>query len=269
MSPPDDLPASRRSAKMQKYSAPALEKGLEILEFLSLQSQSSSMQQIASGVGRNKNEIFRMMIVLEESGYIDRRDADNFSLTDKLYHLGLRRPANRRIADIALPHMDVFSRIVPLCCYLIVAAGDEVVTIAKAESLDAYTFSVAIGHRDSILNSAEGLCLLAHMQTARRERLFHHLGLAAAQASSVLDDLATMRRAGSFVRENAFVRGVTNIAAPIFDEEGGAAIAALSVPFVEIKGKPLPVAQVQYALREAAEAINFELWRRPSLSAKS
>ncbi len=74
--------------KLQKYSAPALEKGLDILELLSHCSDGGlSQSEVAEGVGRSKNEIFRMMVVLEERGYIKRSEDDTFLLTSKLGEL--------------------------------------------------------------------------------------------------------------------------------------------------------------------------------------
>ena len=55
-------PMSEQKTKLQKYSAPALEKGLDILEFLSLSDVSPTLSQLAQGIGRSKNEIFRMVI---------------------------------------------------------------------------------------------------------------------------------------------------------------------------------------------------------------
>ena len=49
--------------KERRYSAPALEKGLDILEFLSESREPQSLQQIGDGVGRTKGEIFRMVSV--------------------------------------------------------------------------------------------------------------------------------------------------------------------------------------------------------------
>ena len=53
-----------------KYSAPALEKGLDILELLSRRSQSLTLSQIAAALGRSVNELFRMVQVLEARGYV-------------------------------------------------------------------------------------------------------------------------------------------------------------------------------------------------------
>ncbi len=265
MTGPDDfpvLPPAKRSAKLQKYSAPALEKGLEILEFLSLQTHARSMLEIAIGVGRNKNEIFRMIIVLEENGYIERQDADSFLLSDKLYHLGLRKPSNRRLTDVALPAMDAFCEAMPFCCFLAVSVGIEALTMAKAESPDAFTFSVTVGQRVAIHESAEGLCMLAYMPQPRRLQIFRRLGLNGKVETKLQTELTQIAQQGFAKLENAFVTGVTNVAVPIFDAFGEVAVGALCVPFVELKHRQIPIALMQKRLKSTAEEINFEIARR-------
>ena len=54
------------------YSAPALIKGLDILELLAERRQDLTMKEIAEGLGRTKNELFRMIVALQERGYIQR-----------------------------------------------------------------------------------------------------------------------------------------------------------------------------------------------------
>ena len=56
-------------AKPQKYTAPALEKGLDILELLSSTDAGLSLSEIARDLGRSVSEIFRMLVVLQQRGY--------------------------------------------------------------------------------------------------------------------------------------------------------------------------------------------------------
>src|SRR6202790_5304842 len=75
---------SRRS----RYTAPALEKGLDILELLASVSESLTHSEIASRLGRTINEVFRMLVCLEERGYISRTGADErYQLTLKLFEI--------------------------------------------------------------------------------------------------------------------------------------------------------------------------------------
>src|SRR3546814_12514548 len=56
------------------YSAPALEKGLEIIELLAAERRPMSTRAIAERLGRSKGEIFRVVFVLVERGYPRRED---------------------------------------------------------------------------------------------------------------------------------------------------------------------------------------------------
>ena len=51
-----------------RYQAPALKKGLEILELLATSEQALTMSDISGALGRSVGEIFRMLQVLEERG---------------------------------------------------------------------------------------------------------------------------------------------------------------------------------------------------------
>ena len=57
-----------------RYQAPALKKGLEILELLATSEQALTMSDISAALGRSVGEIFRMLQVLEEHRYIARDD---------------------------------------------------------------------------------------------------------------------------------------------------------------------------------------------------
>jgi len=60
------------AAAKHGYYAPALEKGLDILELLAREGAPMTARQVAEKLGRSKNEIFRMVHVLISRGYIAR-----------------------------------------------------------------------------------------------------------------------------------------------------------------------------------------------------
>ena len=55
-----------------RYSAPALEKGLDIIELLADHPEGLSLVELGRALGRTTNEIFRMVHVLLERGYLQR-----------------------------------------------------------------------------------------------------------------------------------------------------------------------------------------------------
>ena len=83
-----------------KYRAPALDRGLDILELLARTSSPLSMTEIAAGLGYSRNEIFRMLQVLEERNYIKRDEYDTgYTLTNLA---NLRRELGDPAAALAL-----------------------------------------------------------------------------------------------------------------------------------------------------------------------
>ena len=101
-----EIPEARRAA----YAAPALEKGLDILELLAGSDQAMTTGQIADALGRSKNEIFRMVFVLEDRNYLMRDPAtDLLSLSNRLFQMGLRTPRTRQLTEVAIPAMESLS----------------------------------------------------------------------------------------------------------------------------------------------------------------
>ncbi|MEA3094160.1 MAG: hypothetical protein QOJ04_5502, partial [Caballeronia sp.] len=53
-----------------RYSAPALEKGLDIIELLASHPEGLSLADLGKTLGRTTAEIFRMVVTLETRGYL-------------------------------------------------------------------------------------------------------------------------------------------------------------------------------------------------------
>src|SRR5918912_2398166 len=87
--------------------APALEKGLDLLEALAAEPGGLAQKALAQRVGRSVSEIFRMLGVLERRGYIVRDPmTGHYSLTLRLFELANRHPPTRRPQTAALPIME-------------------------------------------------------------------------------------------------------------------------------------------------------------------
>ena len=72
--------------------APALDKGLDLIEALAAESGGLSQKQIAERVGRSVGEIFRMLGVLEQRGYVSRDPVTaEYTLTLQLFRVDWRR----------------------------------------------------------------------------------------------------------------------------------------------------------------------------------
>ena len=80
-----------------RYRAPALDKGLDILELLAHTADGLSQAEIAKALERSPNEIYRMLDRLVRRAYVRRTDGDRYELTLKLFELAHTQPPIRRL----------------------------------------------------------------------------------------------------------------------------------------------------------------------------
>lgn len=217
--------------KLQKYSAPALEKGLDILELLSLSQTELTLSQVATGVGRSKSEIFRMMIVLEERGFIARDGSDGYRLTDRMGQLGARRAVNNRLAEIAAPVLADLAEDVNLSCHLSIMDDTGLVAIAQAGAASGYGISVPVGHRTALADAAAGMCFLAFTRDEdRRDRLVKELTRTSGSASALTEEVSACRTR-LVARRIAGTSPIAELATPVIGMSSGQTVAAITVPF--------------------------------------
>lgn len=224
-----------RSVTKTVYKAPALDKGLEILELLAGQPSPMGMPEIAQNLGRSKTEIYRMLVVLEARGYIRRGDHDDrYAITSRLFELGMRNPPMRNLHDAALPVMNALSERTMQSCHLGILSGDQVVIVARVESPAAVGFAVRVGYRVPIFLSASGCVIFGAQTGEKREALIKQWK--AAVPKPELDKFLTASKAtadrGYLLEPSRMAEGIRDIGAPIFDGEAIGAVASLTMPYV-------------------------------------
>src|SRR5215467_3780035 len=90
----------------RRYRAPALEKGLDILELMAQRGAPMTLSQISVALDRSVSELFRMVQALEYKGYIETSaSGDGYTLTNKLFALGMAQAPTKTLVEAALPVM--------------------------------------------------------------------------------------------------------------------------------------------------------------------
>lgn len=249
------------------YKAPALEKGLDILECLSTARTPLSIVEIARSIGRSRNEIYRMIVVLEMRGYVERtEDPEKLQLSNRLFEVGMRSPPKRDLHEAALPEMSALAARMMQSIQLAVVSSDQIVVIARTESPDDVGFSVRLGHRRSILNSASGLVLFAFAAKAQKNRILENLkagGSSQAELDALEGSAERICEAGYVCMPSRMVDGVTDIGAPIFDSTNESAVASLTVPFVVTRRTQISVEDAPALIASSANRISETLGHVP------
>ncbi|CAO1649856.1 IclR family transcriptional regulator [Salinibacterium sp. NYA9b] len=218
-------------ATTPEYTAPALDKGLDILELLAETSGALSQSEIAEATGRSIGQIFRVLSTLERRGYVFRdKQSGLYTLAMKLLELAHRHPPLRGLVSVAQPIMQVLAEHVRQSCNLAVLDGSEVRVVAQVESPADFGFRVRVGATFDLTTTATGSVL---------------------SATSPLT-------ADTVVRADTLHPGITDVVAPILGASG-AVVAALTVPYVAPTFSEVDVDRVQELASAAAKEISILL----------
>ncbi len=251
----------------KRYSAPALEKGLDVLELLAASRDALSTVEIADSLDRSRNEIFRMLSVLEDRGYIARASPDEgFVLTTRLLELAMQSPPTRQLLEVALPVMERIAQASGQSCHIAVASGAEMVVIARVESPGDVGFAVRIGYRKSLVESTSGRVLLAHQPPDRLEAWLMEVRESIEfDEPTLMRELQKIRKDGYRRAKSSFVSGIIDVGCPIFDGTSLGASAAIAIPCVERRGEHPLLSDVIDLLRGGALEITTSLRARAGL----
>jgi DNA-binding IclR family transcriptional regulator len=229
------------------YAAPALEKGLDILELLARSDVPLSQKEIAQKLDRTTGELYRMVTRLVERGYLVNLD-DRFIVSTKLFELAHVNPPTHRLLTEALPIMQKLSSDLDQSCHLTVYSQGRQIVVAKVDSPSGMGFSVRVGAELDCLVSASGRVLLAFQdQETLRFRIEESVRRRPDHADSQIDvTLNTIRARGFESIPSVQVRGLYAVSAPILDTRRHA-LAALTVPYAEridlVHRKPITVVE--------------------------
>ena len=256
-----DKKAGRDPENTRVYSAPALEKGLDILEMLCQSDTSLSQKEISGRLGRSVSEIYRMLSCLVRRNYVVNYN-DTYSITTKLFQLSQIHPPTRRLLSEAMPVMEELARIVEFSCHLTVYNRGNQTVVASVETPNGMGFSIRVGAEVSIPLSASGRVLLAFqdpdtMELRIQETLSGYSDEEVRTFRKSLHDVAVQGFASLQSRQ---VQGLHAISFPILDINRHA-IAALSVPMLpRIDGvRQASRAEVEAALRECAARLTQKI----------
>jgi len=244
-----------------RYAAPALEKGLDILELLASSQQPLTHSEIASRLGRTITEVFRMLVCLEERGYISRAGPDeSYQLTLKLFEIVHHHHPLQRLLSQARGLVQQVASDTGQSCHLAMLNSAEVVVVAQSDAPGNMGFSVRLGANIDLLNTASGHVILAFQRDEVRARALGAWRLRSRKPipTGLSRHLNQIRRRGYEELASYQVHGVVNISYPVLNQHGEA-IAAMTVPFLARIGDSVGPLQVKEALGLASRALSLTI----------
>jgi DNA-binding IclR family transcriptional regulator len=251
----------------RRYPTPALEKGLDILELFASTPGGLTVSEVARLLNRTVSEIFRMLLCLEQRGYLAQSEnRERYHLTLRLFRLAQEHPPTKRLVTEALPIMHGVAHELRQSCHMGVVDGGHVVILAQVDSPESTGFYVKMGSKVDLMHAATGHVILAHLDEDACQRALEEWNNESKRKKPAdLDDhLAKIRRRGYESRASYEVKGVVNISFPVLSAQGSA-VAGLTVPYVKRIEDKIGVPDVVESLRVASQQISEALGAAPKL----
>ena len=264
-----------KTAVKRYYPTPALEKGLDILELFAGTPAGLTVSEVARMLNRTVSEIFRMLLCLEQRGYLAQSaNKERYHLTLRLYRLGQEHPPTKRVVTEALPIMHWLAHELRQSCHLGILDGGHVVILAQVDSPESTGFYVKVGSKVDLMHAATGHVILAYQTEDACERaieewaretkkkrpadLKEHLIKIRARGYERRQRIDDHLRRGYERRASYEVTCVFNISFPVLNAQGNA-VAGLTIPYVkrieDTISMPEIVAALQLASRQISEAL--------------
>jgi DNA-binding IclR family transcriptional regulator len=246
-----------------RYRAPALDKGLDILELLATQPHGLTRAEIVKEMDRSASEIYRMLERLVARQYVMRNaSGDRYALSLKLFALANMHPPLSRLINQALPVMDDFTRKAEQSCHMGVYDRGNVLISAQINSPSGWSFAVQRGARVGLLDTASGHLLLAYAdEGSYRRMLAEHTpldGEVPITEAELKATLNSIRERGYLERDSAQTLGVIDISFPILGPDNNA-LATLTCPYIRRIDRHVgpDQAEVRSLLSKAAQALSM------------
>jgi len=251
------------SDDLDRYRAPALDKGLDILELLAREEEGLSQAEIAKALGRTPNEHYRMLERLVRRGYVFRNGSDRYELTLKLFGLAHFHRPIRRLVSQATPLMSALAARTMQANHLAVYDRASVTVIAQMDAPRYWGMAIRVGARVGLFNTGSGHVLLAFRSPQERAAMIaeHDSG---DEDETPLDNieerLSEIRERGYEVMPSLQTAGVYNLSAPVLGADNSA-LAALTCPYITPLNRPNApdIPRTIAMLQETAAALSLRV----------
>lgn len=239
-----------------------------MLELLAAQPHGLSLQEIARGLQRTPNELFRMLDVLVQRGYLSRLPDATYALTLRLFELAQRHPPVERLLTVAMPYMERLARETGQSNHLCVHHDARLVVLARAEPPEPMSALVRQGAHFAFHDDRVSARVISAFQDGEQRQLYLDELVGAggkSRRASLAKRLEQIRGRGYDEGPSDTLSGLIDICFPLFDHFG--AEAALNIVYLKQRDARVDVPAARAALQNVAGGISRALGWLPRDSA--
>jgi IclR family pca regulon transcriptional regulator len=232
----------------------AIARGLDVIRVFKAGQPVMSLAAVAAASDLPRPTARRILLTLEQLGYVRAVAASGYELTPRVLDLGMSYVLSRGLWEIARPHMEALVARTRESTSIAQLDGSDIVYVARVAVPKIVTLAVTIGTRFPAMQTSLGKVLLAGLPPAEAERVLaepSRSGIAPRWQPDAAERAAALREVrarGWALTDEQLAPGIRSGAGlPLRDGEG-TVIAALNVnshaaetPLDVLVGQHLPL----------------------------
>jgi DNA-binding IclR family transcriptional regulator len=220
--------------KSREYAAPAVDRALDILEFMAKHPRPYGTTELARCLKLPVNSVFRILKRLTEREYtVQDPVTGGYQLSTRVFSLGMSLYTRFELRQRARPHLEWMCRETEETCQLQVPHGDQMLVLDTVSPEVSFYLRVVPGSLVFYHPNAYGKAVLAFMgeedvKQVIPSRLTGLTPNTIVLRTELLQQLEQTRKTGLAYDNEEYTSGILCIGAPVFDVQGKA-VAGLGV----------------------------------------
>ncbi|MEI8079442.1 MAG: IclR family transcriptional regulator [bacterium] len=220
------MPRPKANAVAPSYAAPAVDKALDILEFLAEQPRTFGINELARELGIPVNSVFRILKRLTERGYVELDPVTaGYQLSTRVFSLGMRLHTRFDLHRRGRRHLERLCEQTGETCQIQALDRDAMLVVDSMYPPADYYLQVQLGSRKYFHCNAFGKAVLAFLPRAKAlallpSPLFQLTPKTITDRAVFAAELDAVARTGIAYDHEEYVTGIVCVVAPVFDATG-------------------------------------------------
>jgi DNA-binding IclR family transcriptional regulator len=219
---------ARIKTPVRTYSAPAVDRTLDILEFMAVHPRPYGATELSRCLNIPINSVFRILKRLTDREYtVQDPFSDGYQLSTKVFSLGMSLYTRFELRQRARPHLEWLCRETEETCQLQIPHGDKVLVLDTVSPEVSYYIRVVPGGLVYYHPNAYGKVMLAFLSEEEIKKIIpprlpsltpHTIVL----RTDLIKQLEDVKKTGLGYDNEEYNEGIRCIGAPVFNVEGRA-----------------------------------------------